>query len=73
MNQSIAMTSEQDKPSKSFWDMTVEERNAIAQEAVDEAKARMHKNGTAYVEVVDGKNHLRHPDGSLTPIVRDEE
>lgn len=73
MNQSIAMTSEQDKPSKPFWDMNKQEMDALAQKAVDEAKERMHRNGVAYVETIDGKNHLRHPDGSLTPIVRDEE
>lgn len=53
--------------------MTVEERDALAQKAVDDAKERMHKNGVAYVETIDGKNQLRHPDGSLTPIVRDEQ
>lgn len=69
----IAMTEEKDKPSKSFWDMTVEERDALAQEAVDKAKERMHRNGVAYVEIIDGKNHLRHPDGSLTPVIRDDQ
>lgn len=63
----IAMTEETDKPVLSFWDMTVEQRDALAQEAVDKAKERMHRNGVAFVEVIDGKNYLRHPDGSITP------
>lgn len=48
--------------------MTVEEKDALAQKAVNDAKERMHQNGVAYVELIDGKQHLRHPDESLTPI-----
>lgn len=64
------MNSEENKPSKPFWEMTVEERDALAQQAVDNAKERMHQNGVAYGEVVDGERYLRNPDGSLTPINR---
>ena len=63
----IAMTEDTDKPVLSFWDMTVEQRDALAQEAVDKAKERMHRNGVAFVEVIDGNNYLRHPDVSITP------
>ncbi|MEM7552504.1 MAG: hypothetical protein AAF378_00105 [Cyanobacteria bacterium P01_A01_bin.84] len=67
-----AMNFEENQPSKPFWEMTVEERDALAQKAIDDAKERMHQNGVAYVEIVDGKQHLRHPDGSLTPIEESE-
>lgn len=73
MNYKVIPMTEQDKPSKPFWDMDNDEINALAQKAVDDAKERMHKNGVAYVEVIDGKRYHRHPDGSLTPIVREEE
>lgn len=73
MNHNVIPMTEQNKPSKPFWDMDNDEINALAQKAVDDAKERMHRNGVAYVETIDGKNQLRHPDGSLTPIVRDEQ
>lgn len=64
------MNSEDKKPSKAFWDMTVEERDALAQKAVDDAKKRMHRNEVAFVEVIDGERYLRNPDESLTPMNR---
>lgn len=66
------MNSEDNKPSKPFWDMTVKERDALAQKAVDDAKERMHQNEVAFVEVVDGRQYLRHPNGNLTPIEKSE-
>ncbi len=56
---------------KSYFDLTREEHEAIAQEAVQKAIEKMHAQGVASVEVVDGKRYLHHPDGSLTPINSD--
>ncbi len=59
-----------DNTKKSYFDLTPEEHEAIAQKAVREAIADMHAAGIATVEVIDGKRYLRHPDGSLTEIKR---
>ncbi len=59
-----------DNTKKSYFDLTPEEHEAMAQEAVRKAIADMHSAGVATVEVIDGKCHLRHPDGSLTEIKR---
>jgi DNA-binding transcriptional regulator YhcF (GntR family) len=53
---------------KSYFDLTREEKETIAKEAVENAITKMHAQGVASVEVIDGKQYLRHPDGSLTPI-----
>lgn len=53
----------------SYFNLTREEHEKIAQSAVQKAIEKMHSQGVATVEVdKDGKQHLRHPDGSLTPI-----
>lgn len=54
---------------KSYFELTREEHEKIAQDAVQKAIEKMHSQGVATVEVdKDGKQYLRHPDGSLTPI-----
>lgn len=55
---------------KSYFDLTPDEHEALAQRGVQEAIAEMHAAGVATVEVIDGKRYLRHPDGSLTEIKR---
>lgn len=53
----------------SYFKLTREEHEKIAQSAVQKAIEKMHSQGVATVEVdKDGKQHLRHPDGRLTPI-----
>lgn len=56
---------------KNYFELTGEEHEAIAQEAVQKAVEKMHSQGVASVEVVDGKRYLHHPNGSLTPINSD--
>ncbi len=58
---------------KKISEMTTEEMDAIAQESVQNAINEMHARGIATVEVdSDGKQYLRHPDGRLTPIIKNE-
>jgi methylthioribose-1-phosphate isomerase len=55
---------------KSLEQMTPEEQEALAIEAVTKAIKRMHSKGIPTVEVAaNGTRHLRHPDGTLTPII----
>lgn len=59
-----------DNTKKSYFDLTPDEHEAIAQQGVKKAIAEMHAAGVATVEVIDGKRYLWHPDGSLTEIKR---
>ena len=59
---------------KSYFELTPTEHEALAQQAARDAIERMHKKGIATVEVGhDGQLYHRHPDGTLTPIKRDQE
>lgn len=53
---------------KSYFDLTREEKETLAKEAVENAVSRMHAQGVASVDVIDGKQYLHHPNGELTPI-----
>jgi hypothetical protein len=60
----------EDIKKKKLSEMTIQEREALAQQAVKDAIARMHSKGIPTVEVAeDGTRHLHHPDGKLTPII----
>jgi hypothetical protein len=59
---------------KDYFELTPTEHEALAQQAVRDAIARMHKGGIPTVEVDnDGQLHHRHPDGTLTPITINQE
>ncbi|MDJ0696924.1 hypothetical protein [Mastigocoleus sp. MO_188.B34] len=56
---------------KELSEMTIEERNILAQEGVQNAINDMHAHGVATVEVdSNGKRYLRHPDSQLIPIIK---
>lgn len=60
-------SNQQDK--NNYFKLTRDEHEKIAQTAVQKAIEKMHSHGVASVEVdKDGKQYLRHPDGSLTAI-----
>jgi crotonobetainyl-CoA:carnitine CoA-transferase CaiB-like acyl-CoA transferase len=59
---------------KNYFELTSQEHEALAQQAVRDAIARMHKRGIPTVEVDNnGQLHHRHPDGTLTPITINQE
>ncbi len=59
---------------KNYFELTPQEHEALAQQAVRDAIARMHKRGIPTVEVDNnGQLHHRHPDGTLTPITINQE
>ena len=59
---------------KDYFELTPQEHEALAQQAVRDAIARMHKGEILTVEVDnDGQLHHRHPDGTLTPITVNQE
>lgn len=53
---------------KDYFELSGEEHEAKAQQAVKDAIAKMHSKGVATVDFIDGRQYLHHPDGRLTPI-----
>lgn len=53
---------------KSYFELTREEKEALAKEAAQNAVSKMHAQGVASVHVIDGKQYLHHPDGKVTQI-----
>ena len=54
---------------KSYFDLTPTEHEALAQQGVREAIARMHSKGIPTVEVDENDQlYHRYPDGRLVPI-----